>query len=63
MNVTFTEFSEGVEVATGYGLPGGYGCVVKIDKYENGTIGTVAVNYDNPNILVFDNIVKPYTSK
>jgi hypothetical protein len=53
--VTFTELSEGVEVVSGFGLPGGYGCYIMIDRQENGTVGTMSVSYDNANILVFDN--------
>ena len=61
-NVTFTGSSIGASNSQGYGLLPGYGCYIKIDRTEDGSYGTVAIQYDDPSILVFDQYNRQYVS-
>ncbi len=47
---------------SGFGLLPGYGCYIQIDRYQDGTVGTLQVVYDDPNIRVFDDFNSNYTS-
>ena len=40
----------------------GYSCYITINRTQNGSYGTVAINTDNPYLLVFDTEVDTYTS-
>lgn len=59
-NVTFNQNSVGSSNTYGYGLPAGQGCYIQIDRDRNGSYGTVAINFDDPSIIVFDSKVKNY---
>eukprot|EP00347_Sterkiella_histriomuscorum_P001589 403371447 len=61
-NMTFTEYSAGQTQEQGYGLLPGYGCFIKIDRLETGTIGSVQIIFDDPAIKIIDDYNKKYTS-
>ena len=54
-NVTFSEVSVGQIFEYGYGLPPGHGCYIQIDRFRNGSYGTMHIDFDSSSILVFDN--------
>ena len=53
-NVTFTEVSVGQIFEYGFGLPPGHGCFIQIDRFRNGSYGTMQFYFDDPSIMVFD---------
>ena len=61
-NVTFARDSVGTYQEQGFGLLPGYGCYITIDRLFDGSVGTVAIVYDDPLIKVIDNYVMNYTS-
>lgn len=62
-NVTFTMNSVGQSVQYGYQLTPGNGCYIQIDRLQMGSIGSMAVAFDDPSsILVFDKDNRNYQS-
>ena len=54
-NVTFTQYSVGQTLTSGYSLAPGTGCYIQINRLNNGSTGSLAVSYSDPtSIMVFD---------
>eukprot|EP00347_Sterkiella_histriomuscorum_P019878 403339966 len=61
-NMTFTSLSTGQITTQGYGLLPGYGCYIRIERLEDGSIGTLTLQFDDPAIKVFDDYNLNYKS-
>ena len=62
-NYTFTGESFGMEPALyNVTLIEGYSCYITINRTQDGSYGTVAVQSDDPYLLVFDEYIDEYNS-
>ena len=57
-NVTFTDNSFNTHHEKTLAIPAGTGCYIKIDRWLNGSYGTVSFDYSSSSdVLVFDDYI------
>ncbi len=62
IDVTYDSDSYNTSATYGFSLLPGYGCNIEINRYDNGSYGTMEFTWSDPNILMFDSMLEQVES-